>query len=403
MRILTRLGAGGPPLHAVLLTRELRQRGYRTVLVTGKCAEQDGDMSYLIDESDPLCWIGEMSRAISPLADLKALIKLVCLMRTMRPAIVHTHTAKAGVLGRLAARIAGVPVVVHTFHGNVLSGYFPRYATWLISWIERLCAHASDAICVLAEQQAEELSSRFRIAHRSKLHVIPLGMDLTPYRDQVAPPPYGEQFTVGWLGRLVAVKDIPLLLRIVEATIAKCSNVRFLIAGDGPERGLVAEAMNRFGADRVKWLGWCNDVKSTIAQSNILIQTSRNEGTPVALIQGMAAARTFISTPAGGVRNMVCGSPVERTNGAAWYANGVLADPSPEAFCTAIEAAARWPESIQAMGARAREFAVCSFGLERLLDDMDLLYRDILNRKGYRQRSDFQTAEPVTARPVSIL
>ncbi len=127
LQILTRLGAGGPPLSVILTTRHLNLLGYSTRLVTGRCDHVDLDMSYLLDPSDPVEWVDEMSRSVSFKNDLMALWRLYRIMRTVRPSVVQTHTAKAGMLGRVAAKLAGVPVIVHTFHGHVLTGYFsPR-------------------------------------------------------------------------------------------------------------------------------------------------------------------------------------------------------------------------------------------------------------------------------------
>ncbi|MCI0433684.1 MAG: glycosyltransferase, partial [Gemmatimonadetes bacterium] len=217
VRVLTRLGAGGPPIHSLLLTREMSQLGYPTVLVTGRCAPQDGDMSYLLRADDPVHYVEEMSRSVSPWNDLAAVWRIFRYLRQVRPAIVHTHTAKAGVLGRLAARLAGVPVVVHTFHGNVLNHYFCAPLNFAIRLIERLLARWSDAICVLSPQQASEMTDKYRIAPREKVHIVPLGMDLTPF-ERIAPAPGGGALIVGWMGRFVPVKDIPLLASVVRET-----------------------------------------------------------------------------------------------------------------------------------------------------------------------------------------
>ena len=151
VRVITRLNIGGPAIHSVLLTRGLRGRGYDTSLVIGTCEAEDGDMGYLLTAEDAVHSIPEMSRSVRPWNNLRALWKLWRLMRKERPAIVHTHTAMAGSLGRAAAILSGVPIIVHTFHGNSLAEYFSPVMSTVFRNIERLLAMKTDAICVVAE------------------------------------------------------------------------------------------------------------------------------------------------------------------------------------------------------------------------------------------------------------
>jgi len=381
VRVLTRLGAGGPPIHAVLLTRELSKLGYSSILVTGSPDRQDGDMSYLLREDDPVYSIPEMSRSISPWQDFRALICLYRFLRRERPSIVHTHTAKAGVLGRVAAWLAGVPVIVHTFHGNVMNHYFSSPVSWSIRLFERALACLTDGICVLAPQQASELVDRHHIAPRDKIHLIPLGMDLTGFSSLEPAPHEGRRITVGWMGRFVPVKNIPLLLSTVRETFLRTDRVRFVVAGDGPEAPLVKALADELGPDRFEWLGWREDVTPVLAACDVLVQTSRNEGTPVALIQGMAAGRPFVSTPAGGIVDMVSGSLRGERDGCRWFDNGVLAVPSSAAFASALCELAENPDRISAMGKSAAEFATASYSLPTMLRSLDALYSALLEKK----------------------
>lgn len=379
--MLTRLGAGGPPIHAVTLTRELSKLGYSSILVTGSKDRDDGDMSYLLRDGDPVHSIPEMSRSVSPWQDLLALIALYRFLRRERPSIVHTHTAKAGVLGRIAARLAGVPVVVHTFHGNVLNHYFPRPVSWAIRMVERLLARFTDGICVLAPQQASELADKHHIASREKIHLIPLGMDLSAFGALPAARRTGGRITVGWMGRFVPIKDIPLLLAVARETVRRTDRVRFVIAGDGPEAPLVKALAAELGPDRFEWLGWREDVPAVLAECDVLIQTSRNEGTPVALIQGMAAGRPFISTPAGGVVNMVTGAVRREQDGCRWFDNGILANADPNAFASALCALAESPDTVARMGRCGVEFASTSHSLPTMLRSLDALYSALLGKE----------------------
>jgi glycosyltransferase involved in cell wall biosynthesis len=379
VRVITRLNIGGPAIHTVFLTRALAEAGYPTTLATGVCETADGDMSYLLAPNDSVSWIPEMSRSVSPLKNLRALLRLWRLMRAERPQIVHTHTAMAGSLGRTAAILARVPVIVHTFHGNSLRQYFSPVASAIFLAIERLLALGTDAICVISPQQLHELSSELRIAPARKFRLVPLGLDLTPCLD-LSPPAPSEPIRVGWFGRLVDVKNIGLLLETVYSAKKSEHRFEFHVAGDGPDRHLIEEALPRL-APQLVWHGWKHDIVPVLAACDIVIQTSRNEGTPVALIQGMAAARPFLSTAAGGVVDMTSGKAVNLTGGATWFDNGVLVEPNAAAFVRALEQFARYPERITGMGQSARAFASAGYRQEALISNLDSLYRELLARK----------------------
>jgi glycosyltransferase involved in cell wall biosynthesis len=278
-------------------------------------------------------------------------------------------------------------VVVHTFHGNVLNGYFSAPVNWAVRLVERVLAYGTDAICVLAPQQAFEMADRHRIAPRHKIHVIPLGMDLShlgylaSLMNLERATRNAARITVGWLGRFVAIKNIPLLLAVAKETLRRTDGVRFVIAGDGPEAPQVKALADELGPDRFEWLGWRQDVTSVLAECDVLIQTSRNEGTPVALIQGMAAGRPFVSTPAGGVVDMVSGPMRREQNGCRWFDNAVLAEPDPAAFATALCYLAENPQQILVMGQRSAEFAQSGYSLATLLESLDALYSELLAKK----------------------
>jgi glycosyltransferase involved in cell wall biosynthesis len=387
VRIVTRLNIGGPAIHTILLTRELPPLGYHSVLVAGDCEDGEGDMGYLLDAADPIRRIPDLSRSVSPLRNLRALWKLWRLLRKERPAIAHTHTAMAGCLGRAAAILAGVPVIIHTFHGNSLRQYFSPAVSAVFLTIERLLARRTDAICVISPQQLDELSSDLRIAPRSKFRVVPLGLDLTPCLQLPLPAP-ARTIRVGWFGRLVDVKNIGLLLETAASVQKSNHRFEFHVAGDGPDRHLIESALPHL-APQLVWHGWKRDITPILAACDLVIQTSRNEGTPVALIQGMAAGRPFLSTAVGGVVDMTSGEARSLTPGATWFDNAALVEPRPEAFALALNEFARSPERIAEMGQAARVFASARYRKEALISNLDSLYRELLERK----LPHFQTAE----------
>jgi glycosyltransferase involved in cell wall biosynthesis len=382
VRVITRLNIGGPAIHTLLLTREMAALEYRTLLVAGTCEREDGDMRYLLQTSDPVRWVPEMSRSVAPWRNLKALWRLWRLLRRERPEIVHTHTAMAGCLGRLAAVLSGTPIIVHTFHGNSLNEYFSRTQAGVFRRIERLLARFTDVLCVVSPQQATELSDKFHIAPARKFRVVPLGLDLDDYL-ALRPPAGIGPMTVGWFGRMVPVKSIGLLAATIEATLERRQDIRFVIAGDGPDRGALTHLLDRYRG-RVEWLGWQREILPAMARCDVLLQTSRNEGTPVALIQGMAAARPFVSTAVGGVVDMVSGRAVRATGGARWYANGVLTEASARTLAEALEALAEDRALASRMGLAGRAFAARQYRKETLVGNVDALYRELLQKQTLR-------------------
>jgi glycosyltransferase involved in cell wall biosynthesis len=379
VRIVTRLNIGGPAIHTLLLTRELAALEYRTVLVAGSCEPEDGDMRYLLRPSDPVRWVPELSRSVRPWRNLKALWRLWRLLRRERPTIVHTHTAMAGCLGRLAAVLSGAPIVVHTFHGNSLDRYFSPIRAVVFRRIEQLLARRTDALCVVSPQQIGELSAKFHVAPAHKFRVVPLGLDLDEFF-ALRPPAGNGPLTVGWFGRMVPVKNIALLAATMENALQRSPGIRFVIAGDGPDRAALHDILERH-RDCVEWIGWQKEILPAVARCDVLLQTSRNEGTPVALIQGMAAARPFVSTAVGGVVDMVSGGAAQSCDGARWHANGVLVDPDSTALAGALAALADNPALVPRMGLAGRAIASRQYRKETLVLNVDALYRELLRKK----------------------
>jgi glycosyltransferase involved in cell wall biosynthesis len=368
LRILTRLAAGGPPLHSVLLTREMAKLGYETHLAVGECRDGEREMTYLLSEGDPVIRVPGLAAPIAPLRDLWALLRLIVIMRRLRPDIVHTHTAKAGALGRLAARLAGVPVVVHTFHGHVLEGYFPQWINRLIGKLERRLAFLTDRICVLSASQARELSAALDVPVESKFEVVPLGFDLEGFVNLADPK---DPFTVGWLGRFVPVKNLDLLKCVVEQTLRQAADIRFLIAGEGPEEWKMREVAARYPAN-VTLYPWCEDVRPLIARCHILTLTSRQEGTPVAIVQGMAARRPFVATNAGGIPDL-----------AGEGQRGICCPADARLLAGEILGLARNPERRRELGRNASEYAQAVHSRGRLTQDLDNLYQALLRERAH--------------------
>jgi glycosyltransferase involved in cell wall biosynthesis len=369
-------------LNVIHLSRGLEKYGYETVIAAGSCATQDADMTYLLTDQDKVEWVPAMSRNIAPAADFIALLQLIRLVRKYKPDIIHTHTAKAGVLGRLAGWLTGTPLIVHTFHGNVLRGYFSSFSSWCIQKIEQVFAAISDVVCVVSRQQHHEILNDFSIAGPQKVRIVPLGLPLDIFAKLPPPAQDRKEFVAAWFGRFVAVKNVPLLIAVVEQALQTIPEIRFLIAGDGPERAAVQSLAER-SSGRVEYLGWQRDVSFVIERADLLFQTSINEGTPTALIQGMASARPFIATAVGGIGDMVTGQ--ERLEDRArWFTNGVLVPPEPDAYVAALKAFVQDRSLLSEMGLIGRQWTLANYAESKMLEATHKLYSEYLAAKGHR-------------------
>jgi glycosyltransferase involved in cell wall biosynthesis len=322
LRIISRLNIGGPSIHVSLLLNRLDPKSFQTKLVLGSLAPSEGDMSYLLSDSDHrVLKIPELQREISPQKDIVAFLKLLKILVREKPSIVHTHMAKAGAIGRAAARIYGVLFnreirLVHTYHGHVLQGYFGPLKSAVFLLIERILARCSDAVIALSASQRRELIRNYKIATKEKVHMIPLGFDLSPFKKSFGKK--GEfrrrhglddqTILIGIVGRLVPIKNHRLFLdaaRILLDT-EKARVIKFLIIGDGELRSeLVDYAKSINVSEHVLFLGWQKELAAIYADLNIVALTSNNEGTPVSIIEAMASGVSVISTCVGGVKDLM--------------------------------------------------------------------------------------------------
>ncbi len=360
----------------ILLSAGLRARGYHTRLVVGHETEREGNLLDLAAEKGVHCERMEgLGREIRPLLDLKALWGLYRLMRTFRPEIVHTHTAKAGLVGRLAAKMARVPIVLHTYHGHVLRGYFSPARTALYRALERALAPLSDAIIAVSRAVKQDLVD-LRVAPASRIRVVPLGLDLSALGGNLprgrlraeAGFSAGEPL-VGIVGRLVAVKDVLGFLSAAAQVRRAAPGCRFSIVGDGEERGVLeAEAVRLGLADVVRFHGWRRDMDGVYGDLDLVVNSSINEGTPVALIEALAAGRPVVATRVGGTPDLL-GEGVR----------GALVPPQDSAaLASAILEALQSPDAARARALEGQRYVRSQHSVDRLLDDMDALYRELL-------------------------
>ena len=376
LHVVTRMNVGGLARHLQALIPALRARGFEPVLMAGRVDEGEAELSLGDEDTSVLLnpWLG---RRIDPVADLRAANEIRRTIAWIRPAIVHTHMAKAGALGRRAAMSSGVPGIVHTFHGHVLEGYFATPLNRLFVSIERELARGTDALVGVSTSVRDDLVE-IGIGERGRWHVIPYGFDLTSYmrpsvdraslRRELGIPVEAE--AVGIVGRLVPIKNHGLFFEAARQVAEMHPRAVFVVVGDGDLRPtLEAEGREALG-DRVVFTGWARDLPSLYGSLDLVVLTSLNEGTPVALMEAGAAGLASVATDVGGVADVVEDAvtgllvPSEDVDGLAAAIGRLLEDGGGRT----------------AMGERARMVAIERFTIDAMADAYSELYRSVLRR-----------------------
>jgi glycosyltransferase involved in cell wall biosynthesis len=380
---------GGPALHVAYLTAGLRERGYDTTLVAGSLARGEDSMAFVANGLDvDVVRIDQLGREISPLRDLVATLRLARLIRRERPDILHTHTAKAGTVGRVAALLAGrraPPIVVHTFHGHVLRGYFGPLRSRLFRLLERWLAARTTALIAVSPQVRDDLVS-LGVATPERFAVIRLGIELD---QRVAGGQNGrlesrrylgiptDRFAVGWIGRMTAVKRTDDVLVAFKRLRDDGVDAVLCMVGDGPDREQLERRAHELGVVRdTLFLGYQEDVAPFYAAFDALVLPSSNEGTPVSAIEALAAGRPVVATRVGGVPDVVQEGE-----------DGFLVEPgATDELADRLAQLARDPALRERMGRVGRERVLPRYAVERLVDDVDRLYRSLLSEASVRRR-----------------
>jgi glycosyltransferase involved in cell wall biosynthesis len=407
LRIIARLNIGGPARHVIYLAERMNQGDFRTVLVKGAESETEGTIEGLARERGvEYVHLPELGREIRAMDDWTAFWKLYRLMRKERPDIIHTHTAKAGALGRMAALFyrwttpgGRKTKVFHTFHGHVLQGYFGPLKTRIFRLMERWLARVSTRVITLTERLRDEIAA-FGVAPAVRIAVVPLGLELAGFltagasmasggggrpagsdgfRATLGVPP--GVFLVGIVGRLVPIKDHETLLEAVRLLVDGGMDVEVAIVGDGERRAeLEARAGTVLPGDRVHFAGWRFDLPGVYSDLDAVVLCSLNEGTPVSLIEAMAAGRPVAATAVGGVPDLV---GIEKNQieslapGEVMTAErGLLVlKKDPEALAKALRWIIEDPKSAMERAKAGREYVPEKFSVERLVKDLSALYR----------------------------
>jgi glycosyltransferase involved in cell wall biosynthesis len=391
LRIIARLNIGGPAMNTIILTEGLDKTKFESLLVCGSIGKDEGDMSYYAFQKNikPI-FIPELKRELNILSDLAAFKKIYNIIRTEEPDIVHTHTAKAGALGRFAGILYNCfkPFahkrikLIHTFHGHIFEGYFSKIQTKFFILIERFLAPFTSKIITVSESLKKELIS-LKISQETKIKVIPLGLELDRFLSLL--PRDDNILNIGIVGRLVPIKNHCLFLEAAAKVIADNPGIRlkFKIIGDGELRKDLEEYSYKLNIqEQVDFLGWQKDLVNIYSNLDVVALTSINEGTPVSLIEAMASGRVVVATDVGGVRDLLggkVGTTVKPDVDFMVLERGVIVKSGDvNGFTEALVYLLDNSKLRKDMGIAGREYVRRNFGKERLIRDVEGLYEEIL-------------------------
>ena len=384
LRVIARLNMGGPAIHVANLAAGLETRGYHTTLVAGSLARGEDSMAFVARRLGVgVVSVPEMEREVSFHHDARSIRRLAEIIREERPHILHTHTAKAGAIGRAAALLAGEarpPVVLHTFHGHVLKGYFGPRRTAFFRQVERTLARSSDVLIAVSPEVRDELVG-LGVARPEKFAVIRLGI---PLEERLGDPTadldyrhlYGiprDAFVVGWVGRMTGVKDTASTLEILRATRERGIEAVLCLVGDGPERGELEQRARDLGIARsCFFVGYQEDVAGYYRLFDAFLLPSVTEGTPVSAIEALASGTPVVANRVGGVPDVVRDG-----------VDGYLVEPGDvDAAAGRLAELAGDPALRTRLGEAGRAHVLDRYSVGRLVDDVDRLYRSLLAAKG---------------------
>ena len=392
LRILNRFNVGGPTYDVAYLTKYISEE-YQTTLIGGEKEDSEASSEYILQELDiPYQVIPEIKRGISLGRDIKAFRKVVEIIREERPDIVHTHASKAGMIGRLAAMYCHVPYIFHTFHGHIFHSYFGKAKTTFFIVLERFLARHTTAIIAISDIQKHELGTIYKICNPAKIEVVPLGFDLRrfsensdekrkQFRTQYSIA--DNEIAIGIVGRLATVKNHQLFIdAIVQCEkLSPNTPIRAFIIGDGE----LKEELQQYCTDNkvpyntekdstfdrlVTFTSWIKDVDRAYAGLDIVALTSRNEGTPVSIIEAQAAGKPIVSTNVGGIRDIVCEGET-----------ALLSEQTVEDFSEKLHKVISDDALRTKMGEKCKTFSSWKFSYERLCSDMEKVYKKHVHTK----------------------
>ncbi|MFA5410281.1 MAG: glycosyltransferase [Candidatus Omnitrophota bacterium] len=390
LRIIARLNIGGPAIHTILLTEGLDGRRFESLLVYGRLSQGEGDISYYAREKNIAThFVPELKRELNFFSDIIAFYKIYKIIITEQPDIVHTHTAKAGGVGRTAAILYNFIhrnkkiKLVHTFHGHIFDGYFSKIKSRFFIFIERFLALFTCQIITVSESIKNELIS-LGISKERKIKVIPLGLELDKFLS--LPERRDIDLNIGIIGRLVPVKNHRLFLEAAAMVISdnQAIRIKFKVIGDGELRGMLEEYSRKLKINNyLDFLGWQKDLVKAYSGLDIVALTSINEGTPVSLIEAMASGKAVVATDVGGIKDLLgdeTNTKIKPNGSFKILERGIMVMPGDSlGFAQALNLTIQDGNLRREMGLRARNFAKTEFTKDRLIKDVESLYLAILS------------------------
>jgi len=390
LRIINRLNLGGPTYNTALLTRFLEPE-YETMLVSGVKLDFEESSEFIVHKYGikPF-YVNDMHRSLNPIRDYKTYLELRRIIRKYKPDIVHTHAAKSGALGRLAAYHENIPIILHTFHGHVFHSYFNKIKSWFYIIIERLLAKISTKIIAISPLQKQELVENYNLCKKNKITVIPLGFDLQIFQKNMEEKrklfrkKYSikdDEIAVGIIGRLTSIKNHRYFLNMLKLLLDQTNNkIRAFIIGDGEDRAMLESYAKQLDISyttekdvvhdkELCFTSWEKEIDKVNAGLDIVTLTSLNEGTPVSLIEAQAANNPIVATNVGGVSDIL----IENET-------GLLADRN-----DFIDFAKQLNKMIDDktlrdyMTQKGFNFVNTKFGYLRLIQDMKGLYNKLMS------------------------
>lgn len=391
LRIINRLNLGGPTHNVAFLTKYLPAE-YETLLLSGQIDSTEASSEFLVKELDLTPqYIDNMQRELNPFKDRHAYTQIKKIIREFKPDIVHTHAAKAGAVGRLAAAHCNVPIIIHTFHGHVFHSYFSPLKTRIFIEIERYLAKKSTAIVAISDIQKKELSEVFKIAPAEKFHVVNLGFDLEKFNSDKQNKRNEfrkkwqlnyDEIAIGIIGRLVPIKNHTLFLNAMKQVLDKTTKkVKIILIGDGESRNEIEEHVKALNIAyctennidekaAIIFCSWIKDVDVAYEGLDLVALSSLNEGTPVSLIEAQAAGKPIITTNVGGIKDVVL------ENETAFIVESNDTDGFAKKTLELVEN----DELRKAFSKRGYTHVINKFSYQTLCNNMDKLYKSLLNK-----------------------
>lgn len=384
LQIIARLNIGGPAIQVITLARRLEEEGYDCLILRGVEAPDEGSMDDLAARAglQPRR-IRSLKRAVGP-QDLPAILSVLRILLHERPAIVHTHTAKAGTVGRLAVLLlpkSRRPRLVHTFHGHSLTGYFSGFANQFFVRVERLLARKTDAIIAVSDEVKDDLTA-LGVHGPHEMVVIPLGLELAEFADDTWRNAHREQIRrelgvgidaplVTLVTRLAPIKRVDRFLAIAERIATASPDVRFAVVGDGELRDqLQTSAAAQRLRQHLVWCGFRRDMPAICHASDVIALTSDNEGTPTSLIEAQAAGVPVVATRVGGVPSVVTANSAR-----------VVAPEDEAGFAAGVLDFVHNADAARTAGEAGRKYVLGVFAIDRMVQRVNELYRDLLERR----------------------